>query len=549
MSLSIRGPQADPEPAAKPAPLVSADHAKSLPTVEYSTEEAERMYRRLDWRIIPAFWALFFLCSGIRSNIGVAQTMNRKEGHDLMSELELTSKDTSTALALFYIAYTIFDVPSNLVMTRFSPRVWMARIVTATGIIGTCFAAVQDAWSLKLLRFLLGAVIAGMWSGMAFYLTMFYPPSHSGKRIGMYYTAAQASAAVVGLVSAGFQKMDGIGGLAGFQWMFLLWGFVTTAVGVSLLWWLPDRPLVPGQARLRKGFVRFIPATPEALTGRDAQIHYQDLRRVYHTRRWKLHDLGRVLIDWRLWPLMLMYFGVVGVGIGTQLYGSVMIASIQPSASTIVVSLLVAPIWIIDLCSILLVVPLSDRYRQYRPFFFVGGACIQIAGLLTTTFAMENGWARYSGLLMVGFGLGPTIPICMAWTTQIFQKRHGDIGVAAATAVVSGLGNLGSITTTYGLYTGWDDDAKPGPYRFRKSNLAMVGILCMSILSSLVMFVLLRVFGAPPIQELNADIADDAEAEAEITCKSQRSPSDMASSDQEKKSGLSEAVLVRQERA
>ena len=99
---------------------------------------------------------------------------------------------------------------------------------------------------------------------------------------------------------------------------------------------------------------------------------------------------------------------------------------------------------------------------------------------------------------MVGFGLGPTVPICMTWTNEIFQRRHGEVGVAAAAALVSGLGNLGSITTTYALYTGWPEDAAPGPHQYRKSNLTMIGILCLSILSSIVMTVLLKVVGNKP---------------------------------------------------
>ncbi len=78
--------------------------------------------------------------------------MNAAQGHDLMTRLGLTAKDTSTALALFYVSYVIFDFPSNLVMSRLSPRVWMARIVIATGTIGACFAAVQSAWSVKYVR-------------------------------------------------------------------------------------------------------------------------------------------------------------------------------------------------------------------------------------------------------------------------------------------------------------------------------------------------------------------------------------------------------------
>ncbi|PFH60449.1 hypothetical protein XA68_10924 [Ophiocordyceps unilateralis] len=489
--------QVSPRPSSMSAPEESARFE-----ADNDGDIIERIYKKLDRRIIPAFWLLYFLCSAIRSSIGIAQTMNQAEKHDLMTMLDLSPKDVSLALALFYVSYVIFDFPSNLIMSKLSPRVWMARIVFATGLVGACFAAVNDAWSLKLLRFLLGLVIAGMWPGMAFYLTLFYPPSRTGKRIGMYFTAAQVSAAVVGLVSAGFQLMDGAGGLVGFRWMFLLYGLVAIVLSFVLLWWLPERPLAPGQERERSGWLKWLPPTPEALTGRDATIHYRDLRRVYHARPWTVQDLCYALLDWRLWPLCLMYFGVVGVGIGTQLYGSVIIKAIQPKATGIQVSLLFAPIWIMDLIAILIVTPLSDRFHRYRALFFSGAVSIQIAGLLTTTFALDSGWARYGGLLMVGFGLGPTVPICMAWTAEVFQRRHGEVGVAAATALVSGLGNLGSVTTTYALYSGWPKDAAPGRYQFRMSNLTMVAILVMSVASAILMTILLKAFGNQPSSKL-----------------------------------------------
>ncbi|KAL8376288.1 hypothetical protein RB595_007401 [Gaeumannomyces hyphopodioides] len=466
---------------------------------DYDTERVEQVYRKLDRRIISAFWILYFLCSAIRSNIGIAQTMNAAQGHDLMTVLKLTPRDTSTALSLFYVSYVLFDCPSNLVMSKLSPSAWMARIVIAVGVIGACFAAVQDAWSVQLLRFLLGVVIAGMWPGMAYYLTLFYPPSRTGKRIGQYFTAAQVSAAVVGLVSAGFQQMDGLGGLVGFRWMFLLYGLTAVVLGIALLWWLPERPLPPGEKRVRSRWGSWLPLAPEALKGEDAVVHYQELKRVYHARPWNMKDLGYVLIDWRLWPLVMMYFGVVGVGIGTQLYGTVIISGINPAFTGVQLSLLFAPIWIMDLIAILLVTPISDRFHHLRPFFFSAATAIQVAGLLVVTFAPpSNPWARYGGLLLVGFGLGPTVPICMTWTNEIFQRRHGEVGVAAASALVSGLGNLGSITTTYALYTGWPEDAAPGPYRYRKSNLVMIAILVVSIASSFLMKLLLHVFGNEP---------------------------------------------------
>ena len=186
-----------------------------------------------------------------------------------------------------------------------------------------------------------------MWPGMAYYLTLFYPPSRTGKRIGRYFTAAQVSAAVVGLVSAGFQKMDGLGGLVGFQWMFLLYGLVGIIIGISLLWWLPDRPLPPGEVRDQSGWVKWLPQTKPALTGEDAQIHYEDLTRVYHHRTWTVKDLFHVIIDWRVWPLVMMYFGVVGVGIGVQNYGTVIIHGANPNLTGVQLSLLFAPIWVV----------------------------------------------------------------------------------------------------------------------------------------------------------------------------------------------------------
>lgn len=155
-----------------------------------------------------------------------------------------------------------------------------------------------------------------------------------------------------------------------------------------------------------------------------------------------------------------------------------------------------------DFIAILLITPLSDRFHRLRPVFFSAATLLQIAGLLLVTFALSNSWARYGGLLMVGFGLGPTVPICMTWTNEIFQRRHGEVGVAAAAALVSGLGNLGSITTTYALYTGWPADAATGPYQYRRSNLVMIAILCVSILSSVAMTVLLRVFGNEPSRKV-----------------------------------------------
>lgn len=454
-----------------------------------------RLYRKLDLRIIPPFWVLYFLCSAVRSNVGLAQTMNTQEGHDLGTQLNITAHQVSTGLALFYVSYVIVEVPSNLAMSKLSPSVWLARIVISVGIIGTAMVGMKNAAGYYVLRLLLGAVEAGMWPGMSLFLTMFYPPHRMAKRIGWYFTASQVSAAVVGLVSAGFQKMDGLGGLVGFQWMFLIWGLVTLVIGFTLVWWLPDRPLPPGQEKKKSFLNKFIPDTKPALTGEDAVLHYQDLSQAYHSADWTLGDLWKVMIDWRFWPLFVMYFGVVGVGNGVQSYGTVILRAINPSFSGVELSLLYAPIWICDLIGILCVTPISDHFHRQRALWFSIPTALQIAGLLIATYSgddVASRWGRYVGLLIVGFGLGPTVPIAMTWTAEIFQPRHGEIGVAAASALVSGLGNLGSVVTNYALFSGWEGDVNRSPV-YLGSMWVMIAMLLASIAASFAMQWLLMV--------------------------------------------------------
>ncbi|GIZ41652.1 hypothetical protein CKM354_000495100 [Cercospora kikuchii] len=492
--MAERSPQATRKEAQQDE--ADAEHGSDSSDLAMSdSAKMRKIYRKLDLRIIPPFWLLYFLCSAVRSNVGLAQTMNTSNGHDLGTYLGISAHQVSTGLALFYVSYVVFEVPSNLAMSKLSPSKWLARIVISVGIIGTAMVGMKDAAGYYVLRFLLGAVEAGMWPGMSLFLTMFYPPHRMAKRIGWYFTASQVSAAVVGLVSAGFQEMDGAGALVGFQWMFLIWGLVTLVCGFGLVWWLPDRPLAPGEEPKATWLNRYLPTVKPALQGEDAILHYQDLKQAYHNSNWTMKDLWNVMIDWRFWPLLVMYFGVVGVGNGVQSYGTVILRAINPSFTGVELSLLYAPIWICDLIGILCVTPISDRFYKHRALWFSLPTALQILGLLVTTYAGDSAsarWGRYVGLLIVGFGLGPTVPITMTWTAEIFQPRHGEIGVAAASALVSGLGNLGSVVTNYALFSGWPEDRLRSPV-YLGSNWVMIAMLIASIASSFLMTLLLRV--------------------------------------------------------
>lgn len=485
----VSSDSASMEAREKEAQIATVELELGLPS--WTPEEKHRLdmiYRKLDLRIIPALWCMYFLTSFGSNVYGVTLTMNREDGHSLGQKLKLTAHDTSTASALYYVGYIIFDVPINLVMTKVSPQSWLARIVITVGLVYTCYQALDNAKGLKAVRFISGMVGAGTWPGLSYYVSLWYPNDRQTRRIGYYYTAAQLSAAAAGLVSAGFQKMDGDRGYTGWQWMYLVYGCVTMAVGISLLWWLPDRPNYKyneKSSKISQFYHRFF-TTKHPLNEKDRLMHLKDIEHRYKLIKWTLKDVVQVMTDLRVWFIILMYFGAVGTGFGLAVFGSTIIAALNPSLSSINVSLLYAPIWLFDLGGILLITPFADRYKKHRAFFFCGACVVIMVGLFVTTFA-KGFWNRWAGLLISGFGLGPTIPICMSWSAELFGPRYGDVGNAVSAAIVSGLGNLGSVTATYALYSGWPSDKAR---LYRNSNMTLVGMLGISVVSALTCHVL-----------------------------------------------------------
>ncbi|KAH3663583.1 hypothetical protein OGAPHI_004984 [Ogataea philodendri] len=450
----------------------------------------DRVYWKLDLRIIPALWCLYFLSSFGTSAYGNTLTMNFQQGHSLKETLKLTSHDTSTASALEFVGFIIFDLPMNLIMTKLSPQIWLSRIIVSVGVVYACYAALKTNSGLVAIRFFSGVCSAGVWPGMSYYISLWYPEHRTARRIGYYFTAAQLSASAAGLVAAGFQKMDMTRGLEGWRWLFIVYGSITVFVGLLLIWWLPDRPqhlAQPSRSFLPASIAKFF-TSPQPLNERDRSAHEQDMRHRYTKINWGWKDVITIILDIRVWPLILMYFGVVGTGFGLSVFGTTLISALNPNLSGIDVSLLYAPIWLFDLGGILLVTPFADKFKKLRSVFFCGSTVIIIIGMVVTTYA-HGFWNRYAGLLIAGFGLGPTVPITMTLASEIMTPVYGDVGTAVSAALVSGLGNLGSVAATYALYSGWPADV---PRLYEYSNMMLVLILGVSIVSCGVLEIIRR---------------------------------------------------------
>lgn len=186
-------------------------------------------------RLLPALMFIFFLCLIDRANISYAAlAMN--------ADLNLDAKIYGIAAGIFFIGYFLFEIPSNIALERFGARLWIGRIMITWGLLASAMAAVSGMWSLYTLRFLLGVAEAGLLPGVMFYLTKWIPGRSRGMTLSLLMATTAITYVIGGPLSTWLMTFDGIFGLHGWQFMFLVEGVPTVLVGVLVIVLLPETP-------------------------------------------------------------------------------------------------------------------------------------------------------------------------------------------------------------------------------------------------------------------------------------------------------------------
>jgi len=205
-----------------------------MPTVETAID-SQALYARISWRLIPYIFFLYILAYLDRVNVGFAAL-------DMKHDLHLSNTVYGTGAGIFFLGSAAFDLPSNLALTKFGPRLWIARIMISWGVIATGMAFVTGPHTFYLLRFLLGVGEAGFFPGMILYLTYWFPSQERARAIAKFMTATSLAGVVGGPLSSFLLKLEGRSGLHGWQWLFLSEGLPTVLMGISVLFFLKDKP-------------------------------------------------------------------------------------------------------------------------------------------------------------------------------------------------------------------------------------------------------------------------------------------------------------------
>ncbi|WP_375287114.1 MFS transporter [Sphingomonas sp.] len=194
-----------------------------------------RTMRKVTWRLLPFLMLCYLMAFIDRTNVGMASLQ-------MNEDLGLSSRVFGFGASLFFVAYFLMEVPSNLMLQRVGARYWIARIMISWGLVSACMAFVWDAPSFYVMRFLLGAAEAGFFPGIILYLTYWMPPSYRGRTLALFAIAIPVSSFVGSPLSGLLLALDGAGGLQGWQWLFILEGIPTVLLGIACLRVLTDRP-------------------------------------------------------------------------------------------------------------------------------------------------------------------------------------------------------------------------------------------------------------------------------------------------------------------
>ncbi|WP_068255670.1 MFS transporter [Janibacter corallicola] len=206
----------------------------SSPTTTSDAVHA-RATRKAFRRLVPILMAAYFMAFVDRTNVGLAK-----------SSLELDAGIDAAAYGLgaglFFITYAALEVPSNLVLHTVGAKVWISRIALTWGLITMAMMFISSPTVFYVLRLLLGAAEAGLYPGIMYLITTWFAQKDRATAVGLVLTASSVAFIVANPLGGALMKMDGIGGLHGWQWLFLLEGIPTVVLGVLIFLLLPDSP-------------------------------------------------------------------------------------------------------------------------------------------------------------------------------------------------------------------------------------------------------------------------------------------------------------------
>ena len=414
--------------------------------------------RRVTVRLVPLLMALYFVNYLDRTNLGIAKA-------EVSADLQMSATMFGLASGIFFIGYVLVEVPSNLALVRFGARRWLARIAVSWGIVAVAIGFAPNVHTLLALRFLLGLAEAGLFPGVVFYLSRWFPAAYRARIVGVFMLAIPiASAFGTPLAAWLIQTGHGVFGLAGWRFMMICVGLPAVLLGVICWFWLTDGP-----------------ADAHWLTAEQRNWLIDVLAAEEHRVSTTYHfPLRRALTSTRTWALAVVYFGIV--------YGLYALAFFLPSIvagfkktfglqlSLIQVGLITAVPYTVAAFAMFFWSRHADRTREHVRHVAIplalGGVAIPVALYLNHPIAVMV------PVTIAAVGIFCALPVF--WTLP--TRYLAGTAAAAGIGLINSVSNLGGFAAPY--ITGALEDLT-GSNRAGMWAVGIIMLLCAGLVVSL----------------------------------------------------------------
>ena len=411
-----------------------------------------RTVRRVTMRLVPFLVLCYFVAYLDRVNVGFAAlTMSKDIG--------LTQTAFGFGAGIFFIAYFIFEVPSNLLLEKFGARKWIARIMLSWGILSGCMAFITGEYSFYTVRVLLGFAEAGFFPGIIFYLTLWFPAAERARIIGLFMAAIPLSSVIGAPVSGMLLGLEGVMGLHGWQWMYILEAAPAIILSAVVYFYLTDKPAdAHWLAADERGWL--ITRLADERRQRETDRHY---------------SVGQALLNPRVLGVAMVYFGAVACNYGLSFFLPQIVKGFGGLTNTQTGFITAIP-YVVGTVGMVWWARHSDARKERKGHaaiaLFIAAAGIGVSTLL------PDPTLKMLSLTIAGFGIFACLPVIWTLPTAYLSGAAAAGGIAAVNAI----GNLSGFFGPYAM--GYFKDLT-GSFNAGLWCLSAVGFMAMGIVLAL----------------------------------------------------------------
>ncbi|WP_395400367.1 MFS transporter [Arthrobacter sp. UC242_113] len=396
-----------------------------MQSVDTAVTDLASAMKKFFRRVLPIMLVMLVCNQLNRSNIGYAQD-------HLQADVGIGAAAYGFGAGLFFLAYAIFELPSNVMMEKYGAKIWLTRIMISWGIVSFLMAFVQNETMFYVLRFLLGAAEAGFFPAVIFYFARWVPAGQRGKATAVFIAGSSVAAALSGPIAGLLLSLHDVLGLRGWQWLFGFEGVLSVVVGITVFFFLDAK--VQDAKWLTAGEKSALTAT---IAQEDAQHTTANGTQGGKVNRWKM------LLNPQILLLCGIYFSVQ-LSIYANTFWLPTIVKQIPGTTDLSVGFLSSIPWVCAVFAMYFAAKWQDKAKSKRPLLV---AALLVAAVGTLAAAVASPVLALVFLAVAAMGFKSASPLF--WT--IPQSALHPLVLAPAIAIINSLGNLGGFVAPFGF--------------------------------------------------------------------------------------------------